>query len=64
MLKEYRLKRGYTLEQLAEICNISWRNLLRIENGLYKKARFETVIKIINALNIPDKEIIKFIKEK
>lgn len=63
MLKEYRLKRGYTLEQLAEICNISWRNLLRIENGLYKKARFETVIKIINALNIPDKEIIKFIKE-
>lgn len=64
MLKEYRLKRGYTLEQLAEMCNISWRNLLRIENGLYKKARFETVIKIINALNIPDKEIIKFIKEK
>ena len=63
MLKEYRIKRGYTLEQWAEICGISWRNLLRIENGLYKKSKFETVAKIINALNIPEKEIIRFIKE-
>lgn len=32
-LKEHRIKQGYTLEQLAEKCNISWRNLQRIENG-------------------------------
>lgn len=62
MLKEYRIKRGYTLEQLAEICNISWRNLQRIENGAYKKAKYETIIKIIKALNIPDKDVVKFIR--
>lgn len=63
MLKEYRLKKGYTLEELAELCNISWRNLFRIENGNYLKAKFETIIKIFNILEIPDKEILKFIKE-
>ena len=33
MIKEYRLEKGYTLEKLAEMCNISWRNLHRIENN-------------------------------
>ena len=31
MLKEYRLKRGYSLEKLADMSGISWRNLQRIE---------------------------------
>lgn len=62
--KEYRKKRGYTLEELAEICDISWRNLQRIENGTYKKARFETISKIIKTLKIEDKDIIKIIKEQ
>ena len=47
MLKEYRIKRGYTLEKLAELCDISWRNLQRIENGKIKTAKFETIAKII-----------------
>ena len=63
MIKEYRIKRGYTLEKLAERCNISWRNLQRIENGAYKTAKFETVQKIIIELNISDKDIIKIIKK-
>ena len=63
MIKEYRIKRGYTLEKLAERCNISWRNLQRIENGAYKTAKFETVRKIIIELNISDKDIIKIIKK-
>lgn len=62
MLKEYRIKRGYTLEELAEESEISWRNLQRIENGKYKKAKFETIAKIIKILKIDDKDIIKFIK--
>ena len=61
MLKDYRLKNGYTLEQLAEICDISWRNLVRIENGNYKNTKFETIAKLFVYLNIPDKDIIKFI---
>ena len=45
MLKEYRLKKGYSLEKLAELCNISWRNLHRIENGKINEAKFETIKK-------------------
>ena len=63
MLKEYRIKNEYTLEELAEICDISWRNLFRIENGNYRYAKFETISKLLVTLNIPDSEIIKFIKE-
>ena len=62
MLKDYRIKNGYTLEELAEICDISWRNLVRIENGNYKNAKFETIAKLFVYLNIPDKEILSFIK--
>ncbi len=64
MLKEYRKLKKMTLEEVAEKCNISWRNLLRIENGSYKKARFETIQKLIEVLEITDKDILKLIKEK
>ncbi len=62
MLKEYRIKKGFTLEKLAEECDISWRNLQRIENGKHFKAKFETIQKIIVVLEISDKDIIRFIK--
>ena len=62
MIKEYRIKRGYTLEQLAEQCNISWRNLQRIENGKINVAKFETIKNLIKKLNIEDKDILKLIK--
>lgn len=61
MLKEYRLKRGLTLEKLAEKCNISWRNLQRIENNP-SKTKLETIKKIIKVLNVEDQDIIKFMK--
>ena len=63
MLKEYRIKRGYSLEKLAELCNISWRNLQRIENGKDNVTKFETIKKIIKILNIEDKDILNYIKE-
>ena len=63
MLKEYRLKRNLTVEELAEACNISWRNLFRIENGNYPCAKFETIAKLLTVLEVSDKDIIKFIKD-
>ena len=63
MFKEYRKNKGLTLEQVAEACNISWRNLFRIENGSYKNAKFKTIIKLINVLEISDKDILKLIKD-
>lgn len=64
MFKEYRKLRNYTLEQLSEKANISWRHLQRIENGAYKSAKFETIQKLIKILEIPDKDVIKLIKDK
>lgn len=63
MLKEYRLKRNLTVEELAEACDISWRNLFRIENGSYLYAKFETVAKLLTILEVSDKDIVKFIKD-
>ena len=64
MFKQYRKNKNLTLEQVAEKCNISWRNLLRIENGAYKKAKFETIIKLINVLEINDNDILELVKDK
>lgn len=63
MLKEYRIKRGYSLEKLAELCDISWRNLQRIENGKENVTKFETIKKLIKVLNIEDKDILTLIKK-
>ncbi len=62
MLKEYRKKKGFTLEELAEICEVSWRNLHRIENGHYQHAKFETIQKMLIILEVSDDDILKFIK--
>jgi len=62
MIKKYRLIKGYTLEELAEKCDISWRNLQRIENGKYQVAKFETIQKLLITLDFSDKDIINFIK--
>ena len=62
MLKEYRIKKGYSLEKLAELANISWRNLQRIENGKDKDAKFNTIKKLIKILEIDDVDLLKYIK--
>lgn len=62
MIEEYRKKRGYTQEQLAELINISPRQLQRIENK-QSETKISTLKKIINILKIDDKDIIKIIKE-
>lgn len=61
MIKENRIKRKYTQEQLAEIINISPRQLQRIEKK-EEKTKIETLKKIIKILQIPDNEILEFIK--
>ena len=62
MIKENRIKRNYTQEELAEIINITPRQLQRIEKD-EDKTRIETLKKIIKVLQIPDKEIIEYIRK-
>ena len=61
MIKENRIRKNYTQEELAEIINISPRQLQRIEKN-EDKTKIETMRKIIKVLQIPDKEIIEYIK--
>lgn len=62
MIKENRLKRKYTQEELAEIIEISPRQLQRIEKN-EDKTKIETLRKIIKILQIPDNEILEYIKK-
>ncbi len=61
MIKEYRLKNNLSQEQLAELVGISWRHLQRLEHN-EEKTRVSTFKKLVKALNLPDDEILKFIK--
>ncbi len=61
MIKEYRIKRGYTQEALAEQINLSARQLQRIEEN-EEKTKIPTIKKLIKILQIPDNEIIEFMK--
>ncbi|HIQ91497.1 MAG TPA: helix-turn-helix transcriptional regulator [Candidatus Coprosoma intestinipullorum] len=62
MIKENRIKKGYTQEQLAELIDISWRQLQRIEKN-ENNTKISTLKKIIRILNIPDEDILKFFKK-
>ena len=63
MIKEYRKKKHYTQDMLAELLNISPRQLQRIEQN-EDKTKINTLKKIINILDIPDDEIIKYIRKQ
>lgn len=62
MIKQYRIEKGYTQEQLAEIINISTRQLQRIEEN-EENTKIKTLKRLIKVLQIPDKEIIDFMKK-
>lgn len=62
MIRKYRQLKKLSQEELAEEINISWRQLQRIEQN-EEKTRISTFKKIVKVLNIPDKEIIDFLKK-
>lgn len=63
MIREFREKKNYTQEQLAELIDITPRQLQRIEYE-EEKTKISTLKKIINVLDIPDEEIIKYIRKQ
>ena len=62
MIKENRLKKQYSQEQLAERLDMSTRQLQRIEKN-EDETRIKTLKKIIKLLSIPDNEIIDYIRK-
>lgn len=63
MIKEYRIKRKYTQEALAEQINLSTRQLQRIEEN-EEKTKIPTLKKLIKILQIPDDKILEFMKKE
>jgi len=63
MIEKYRKKMGYTQEELAELLDISPRQLQRIENK-QSETKLSTLRKIIKILKINDQDIIKIVKEQ
>ena len=62
MLKQYRLKNNLSQEELAEKVGIRCRQLQRLEQN-QENTRISTFKKIVKSLEIPDDEILKFIKK-
>lgn len=62
MIRHYRLQNRLTQEELAEELGISWRQLQRLEHN-EEKTRISTLKKIVKVLQIPDDEILRFIKK-
>ncbi len=63
MIKEYRKKRGYTQEELAEKLDISTRQLQRIEKE-ETQTTIETLKRIRKILNIPDEDMVQIFYEE
>ncbi len=63
MIKEYRKKRGYTQEMLAEELFISTRQLQRIEKD-ETSTTLETLKRIKKILKIPNDEMAKIFEDK
>lgn len=61
MIKENRIKKNYTQEQLAELLGISCRQLQRIERNEFETS-IKTIKKAIRILEIPDSEILEYMK--
>lgn len=62
MIKEYRKKKKITQEKLAELLDISPRQLQRIENGS-SETSLKTLKKLIKVLGISDEDIVEFLKK-
>lgn len=62
MIKEIRIKRKITQEELAEKLEMSPRQIQRIERN-EDNTKIETIRKIIKILEIPDEEILKYMKK-
>lgn len=62
MIKENRKKLGYTQEELAEILNLTPRQIQRIEKN-EDETKIKTLKKLIKILQIPEREIIEYMKK-
>jgi transcriptional regulator with XRE-family HTH domain len=58
-LKKIRAKRGYSLERVARLADLSLNTIVKVENGVNKNPTIETLTKIAKALGVSIEDLIK-----
>ncbi len=58
-LKKLRDKKGYSLEKVARLADLSLNTIVKIENGVNQNPTIETLTKIAKALDIGVDDLIK-----
>jgi transcriptional regulator with XRE-family HTH domain len=58
-LKKLREKKGYSLEKLARLADLSLNTIVKVENGVNKNPTIETLTKIAKAFEVGVDDLIK-----
>ena len=58
-LKRLRDKKGYSLEKVARLSDLSLNTIVKIENGANQNPTIETLIKVAKALEVEVDDLIK-----
>jgi len=58
-LKKLRDKKGYSLEKVARLADLSLNTIVKIENGVNKNPTIETLTKIAKALEVGVDDLIR-----
>ena len=58
-IKKLRTKKGYSLEKVARLADLSLNTVMRVESGVNKNPTIETLTKIAKALNVGVDDLIK-----
>ncbi len=58
-LKKLRDKKGYSLERMARLADLSLNTIVKIENGVNQNPTIETLTKIAKALEVGVDDLIR-----
>ena len=58
-IKKIRAEKGYSLEKIARLADLSLNTIVKIENGVNQNPTIETLTKIAKALEVGVDELIK-----
>lgn len=58
-IKKLRTEKGYSLEKVARLADLSLNTVMRVESGANKNPTIETLTKIAKALNVGVDDLIK-----
>ena len=58
-LKKLRDKKGYSLEKVARLADLSLNTIVKVENGVNQNPTIETLTKIAKGLEVGVEDLIK-----